>query len=300
VEGDNPQEVLEREETLTARLRELVRSDELEYYQAVSDFVPSLRRQREAYTLWRDHIFAPTDTASSLLVKNGFRGDVVARYAADFRRSADRTLALDDWLGSPASAPFKHLWLGSMADRYVSVVMPVGFKSVAALESVADGLTGVNLADKAGDVSRLFRGYRRSGSVLLAVAALLVYAVLAWRYGLRQGLWAMLPTLAAIGITLAYGGYAATAMTLFTIMALLLVLGVGINYVIFLHEGIERRAAALVGVLLSAATTLLSFGLLAWSATPALGQFGATLFVGIIVTVLLAPVLGPSSTKVRR
>jgi predicted exporter len=51
------------------------------------------------------------------------------------------------------------------------------------------------------------------------------------------------------------------------------------------------------GVLLSAATTLLSFGLLAMSAMPALRSFGATLGVGIAVSVLLAPVGMPSERR---
>jgi predicted exporter len=120
----------------------------------------------------------------------------------------------------------------------------------------------------------------------------LVFGVLCWRYRWRAALVAMLPTVAAIGLTLAYSGYAGTPLTLFNVMALLLVLGVGVNYVIFLHEGAGRRAAVLVGVFLSALTTLLSFGLLGWSSTPALSQFGSTLFVGISVTVALSLLFG--------
>lgn len=297
IEGGSAQEVLEREEALTARLRELVRARAITNYQAVSDFVPSDKRQRATYALWQQHVFAPTAGLHQALARNGFRQEVAAQYAAEFRASADRRLAIDEWLASPTSVPFRHLWIGDIADSHASVVMPAGFTSVGVLQAAAEGLPGIALVDKAGEVSRLFREFRRSGSVVLFLAALVVYAVLAWRYGARQAGWAMTPTVLAMTMTLAYFGYTGAPLTLFNVMALLLVLGVGVNYVIFLYEGGERRGAVLIGVLLSALTTLLSFGLLAWSATPALGQFGATLFVGITVTTLLSPVFGPRRHK---
>ena len=79
-------------------------------------------------------------------------------------------------------------------------------------------------------------------------------------------------------------------------MALMLVLGVGVNYAIFLREGGQRAAATLAGVLLSAGTTLLSFGLLAFSSMPALSGFGLTLLVGVGIAVLLAPMILTFST----
>lgn len=299
IEGQDAEEVLQREEALTARLREIARTGAISHYQALSDLVPSAQRQQETYALWRQRVFVGGEPARTL-ARNGFRNDIATRYTADFRQAGDRTLTLENWLPLPISVPFRHLWLGEVAGRYASVVMPAGFTAAAPLERAAEGLRGVELVDRAGAVSRLFREYRRTGSFVLLIAVVLVYGVLVWRYRWRDAISAMLPTLVAMALTLAYCGYTGAPVTLFNVMALLLVLGVGINYVIFLHEGIERRGAALVGVLLSAITTLLSFGLLGWSSTPALSQFGMTLFIGISVTVMLAPVLGPSRPSAHR
>jgi predicted exporter len=87
-------------------------------------------------------------------------------------------------------------------------------------------------------------------------------------------------------------------LNLFNWLALMLVIGVGVNYAVFLREGAVRAQADLgavwAGVMLSAATTLLSFGLLGMSEMPALQSFGATLALGIAVSVLLAPLGMPS------
>ena len=107
--------------------------------------------------------------------------------------------------------------------------------------------------------------------------------------------------LLAIGVTLAAFGYARVPLNLFNCLALMLVLGVGANYAVFLREGCLRDHADLgavwTGVLLSAATTLLSFGMLGLSAMPALKSFGATLALGILVSVLLAPIGMPPGRR---
>jgi predicted exporter len=118
---------------------------------------------------------------------------------------------------------------------------------------------------------------------------------------LRGGIATTLPVLLAVGVTLAAFGYAGVPLNLFNWLALMLVLGVGANYAVFLREGCLRADADLgavwTGVLLSAATTLLSFGMLGMSAMPALKSFGATLALGIAVAVLLAPIGMPSESR---
>nr|WKF56951.1 hypothetical protein HUO10_001423 [Paraburkholderia busanensis] len=118
---------------------------------------------------------------------------------------------------------------------------------------------------------------------------------------LRGGIAVTLPVLLAVGVTLAVFGYARVPLNLFNWLALMLVLGVGANYAVFLREGCLRAEADLgavwTGVLLSAATTLLSFGMLGMSAMPALKSFGATLALGILVSVLLAPIGMPSESR---
>ena len=74
---------------------------------------------------------------------------------------------------------------------------------------------------------------------------------------------------------------------------MMLVLGVGANYAVFLHEGephvADKPGAMYASVLLSAVTALLSFGLLSLSSMPALRSFGLTLLLGIAFIAVLVP-----------
>jgi predicted exporter len=199
------------------------------------------------------------------------------------------------------------LWLGAVDANgqrgYAAIVMPrrVTPQNLPALIATASTTEGVVFVDKAASVSKLFGEYRVDSAIWLGGALLLVLVLVMARYRLRGGIATTLPVLLAVGVTLAAFGYARVPLNLFNCLALMLVLGVGANYAVFLREGCLRDGADLgavwTGVLLSAATTLLSFGMLGMSGMPALKSFGVTLTLGILVAVLLAPIAMPNEGR---
>lgn len=291
IEGDSAEQVLRREEALASRLAE----GNIKL-QGISRFVPSCRQQQLDRQRLRDALPA----ARQVLDEAGFRAGAVADWAVAIEQTKP-CLSAQSWLDSPLSTPFRHLWLGrvgqgmatGVATGVATLALPSGYHEVATLAEASRGQPGVTLVDKPGAVSRLFAEYRRLGLYVLAAATLLIFGVLAWRYGPRGAAAVLAPVLLAQALTLGLLGHAGVVLNLFNLLALLLVLGVGINYAIFLFEGARgeasREAATLVGVALSAATTLLSFGLLSLSSTPALSGFGITLALGVGIAVLLAP-----------
>ena len=291
VEGDSADAVLANAEQLAGRLDALVAQGELSGYQSLSAFVPSAQRQAQNRALWNDQVFADPAALRALLADAGLRDEVAERQIADFKAAENRRLTLADWLQAPISTPYRHLWLGKNEHGFAAVVLPQGIRDLARLADANANLPGVTLVDKAASVSRLFRSYRQGGAGWLLAALTLVYGALCLRYGPRQGAVVLAPTLLAMALALGVLGYLKAPFTLFHMMGLMLVLGVGVNYAIFLREGGVRAAATLAGVLLSAATTLLSFGLLAFSSMPALAGFGLTLLIGVGIAVLLAPMV---------
>jgi predicted exporter len=289
VEGETPNGVLLGEEKLANRLNELVAKGEISGYQAVSSFVPSLERQQENRRLWQEQVFTDTVALKTLFAQSELKDDIANEQLAAFEASDKHYLYVDEWLQAPLSAPIRHLWLGKTTQGYAAIVSPQGVRDARLLAQVAIGLPGVTLVDKPGSVTRLFHDYRQWGALWLAGACALVYIVLCVRYRWRQAAVTLIPTLLSMAMVLGILGYLGTPFTLFNLMALMLVLGVGVNYAIFLREGGMHTASTLAGVLLSAGTTLLSFGLLAFSSMPALSSFGLTLLIGVGIAVLFAP-----------
>jgi predicted exporter len=290
VQGDNPEQVLQREEALEQRLQALVDNDKLQGWLGLAGMVPSLQRQQANQALIAP-LFAQPDRMRQWLHSAGFRDADIDRFIQAWPGTP---LRLQDWLSTAIATPFRYLWMGDNAQHGpASLVLPQGDASSELLQQAAKDLPGVTLVDKAAGVSELFGRYRRYASLWLLAAILLIVPVFGLRYGWRHVPRVLAPPVLGIGFTLAVLGYLHHALTLFHWMALMLVLGVGANYAVFLREGephvLHRPGAMYASVLLSAITALLSFGLLAWSSMPALEDFGLTLLLGIGFTALLVP-----------
>jgi predicted exporter len=307
VQGASAEIVLQRAQALGAKLDALQGTQSVNGWQSVTQFVPSTQSQADARAVLAQHVFADPAALRSMLLKAGFRDEVADAWIASYSKSDTRPLTIDRWLAAPWSRPYRHLWLGEVDAQgrrgYAAIVIPqrVMPANVGALTAIAHAQQGAVFVDKAASVSKLFGEYRVDSGIWLAGALLLVLLLLMLRYTPRGGFATTMPVLLAIGVTLAVFGYARVPLNLFNCLALMLVLGVGANYAVFLREGCQRNQADLgavwTGVLLSAATTLLSFGMLALSAMPALKSFGGTLALGILVSVLLAPIGMPSGKR---
>ena len=157
------------------------------------------------------------------------------------------------------------------------------------LADAVTGLTSVQWVDKVDEISSVLRVYRYYMGWLLAASFVGVYGLLYLRYG--RASWRVLaPTAAATIGTLAAFGVAGHHLQLFHMLALMLLLGIGVDYGIFLQEQPSTgNQSAWLAVGLSALSTLLSFGLLGFSNTPALRAFGLTIAIGITIVWLTVP-----------
>lgn len=284
IEGGTVDVVLEREENLAARLDVLVAEGQLAGYQALSQWLPSLARQDEDARLT-----ARIETAVIAGI-NAATGDVITR--SDFSESA---LTLSALQRMPQAGLLTRTWLGDIEGRHGSVLMLSGVQpeSLPALANSARDLAGVRFVDRSADISAVLARYRVGMAALLGVGYLGVLLLLAWRY--RAAAWrALTPTLFGSLLTIAVFGWMGWPLQLFGVLALLLLLGMGVDYGIFLLEH-PGDGAAWLAVALAGVSTLLAFGLLALSATPALRAFGLTMLIGESLIWLITPCLRPAS-----
>jgi predicted exporter len=290
VRGATDDEVLQREEALKHRLDPLVAQGHLSGYQALSNWVPSARTQAERMALLDGRLLGDKGPLADLARALGAEDGWAAATRAHLRARA-APLTPDAFLRTPASEPWRHLWLGEVDGVHASIVALRGMRyaSIPVLSGAAAGLPGVQWVDKVGGISAVLGRYRAyMGGVVLGAYALVFLALLP-RYRART--WRVLaPTAAASALTLAILGLAGQHLQLFHVLALMLLLGVGVDYGIFMQEDRERGDdAPWLAVGLSAASTLLSFGLLALSGTPALRAFGLTMLLGTALVWLAAP-----------
>ena len=133
--------------------------------------------------------------------------------------------------------------------------------------------------------------YRNGVLYALLIALGVIGAILAFSMRRRFiDFWA--PTALSIALTSGLCGFAGIPLSLFSVLPLVLVVGLGVDYAIVLYSE-DNAVAARNSVFLAASSTLLAFGLLALSSTPALHIFGLTLLLAmasvLVTTVVLRP-----------
>jgi|APMI01.1.fsa_nt_gi predicted exporter len=284
VRAPDPDTLLQREQALTARLAVLTTQGKIKGYRAISDWLPSPQQQA-------------ADAARTAHVETAVLARLSVATGEQLQRPAFSTqpLRLQAWLAAPASRPLRQLWLGKLGNGVGSVVLVDVAGNYAILDTLhhtAEGLAGVRWVNRTAEFSALLGHYRQMMLWLLLAGTLLVILALWWRY--RGDAWrTLLPTLLAGGLCVAMLGWLGMPLQLFNVLALLLLLGMGVDYGIFLLEH-RGDASAWLAVCVGAASTWLSFGLLGLSATPALRAFGLTLLMGIGLVWLLSPLFRPT------
>jgi predicted exporter len=287
VTGDSEQAVLDRERALLRALDGLIAAGALSSYQAVSTSLPSLERQQEIHRLLATTAYAPGGLLERAMTTLGFPAEAIERRRSEFE-SAYSPLSPEEWLASPASQATRHLWLGQVGDRYATVVSLGGIRDVSALQSVVAEDGSVRLIDRVAGTTEVLSNYRRALTGLLALIYALAAIVLIVRFGFRVAPRILLPSILATLTTIGLFGWLDVPINLFTMLALWLVLGLGIDYGIFLRHGLDNRPTAILSVTLSACMTLLAFGLLSFSATPFIRSIGLTLTCAITLSWLFA------------
>jgi predicted RND superfamily exporter protein len=154
--------------------------------------------------------------------------------------------------------------------------------------------------------------------IIIAAAAAAVFALLLLSLrSLKDAALACIPVVFGIAVLLGYMSIAGERLNLANTVAVPLLIGVGVDYGIFhvamarqaRHEGREgilrRFAASTHAILLTATTSIIGFGSLAFTSTPAVQSMGRVVAIGIAACVagallLLAPVLAHRAKEPRR
>lgn len=130
--------------------------------------------------------------------------------------------------------------------------------------------------------------YVLTGLLLVALAVIACGAIA--RLGWRKGLISLVPSVLSLGCGL--------AVNLFSMLAL--VLGICINYTLFFSNPRGTPLTSLLAITLAMLTTLLTLGMLVFSATQAISSFGIVLVSGIFTAFLLSPLAMPDKKRTKK
>ncbi|MFT7680940.1 MAG: putative exporter [Moritella dasanensis] len=189
---------------------------------------------------------------------------------------------------------------GNFHDKYALWVETSGVALNSELQQWIATQADMSIDNKPAEVTAALSHYRQALFLLFAGAILVVTIVLCLRFGLTQGLLGLLSIVLSAGGALLLTQLSLGHLNIFNLLAVLLILALAIDYVIFYQEhGLQRNTV--LAITLSAISSALVFGVLALSVTPAVESFGLTVMFGILLVFLLAPLsaktLAPLSAK---
>jgi len=182
-----------------------------------------------------------------------------------------------------------------------------GVHDPEALRAALAGLPDVHVFEQRSFLDEIYARFRNQTLWLIVVGSALVLGILAARYrDWRQATAAFLPSLFVPVVVLSAFALAGVETNLLHAVSLLLSMGMGVDYGIFIVDSAEEGeefGATLVSCILCCLTTVLSFGTLAISSQPPLRAMGITTGAGVLLALVLAPIsllilrVGPKKEK---
>lgn len=297
--------VLAQSERVALALQDGVREGILEGFDLAARYLPSEKTQES-----RRAALPETGELRRSLAKAlqglPYRPDAFAPFLQDVETARrGPLLAFEDLRGSGLDLKVQSL-LASRGGEWNALIPLRGVRDAARLRSLAERLpadTQVIFLDIKAESDRLIGGYRAQALALAGLGALAIALLLCVGLrNLRKALRVMLPVYAAIAITAAALVVFGTGLSLFHLVSLLLVLGVGLNYALFFNQvqpGTDSEQGTSLALSVCFLTTFAAFGCLATSRIPVLSAIGLTVTVGCALSLLMSMMLGGAALRAR-
>lgn len=285
LQASSQQTLLEREEQAIILLNKMQSNNIFSHYQAVASWLPSIKQQQHNNQL----LLNSTETGQfNNLTKVLDRTHIEVTPLKEF-------LLPTQFFNSPTGHLFKHLWLQDN-DKYYSLIQFAGIKEISVLSKELSLLENSIFIDTLADTEQELATFRLVLAFIFIAACLAGFIVFYCRYGLKKASYGVAVPASAFAIALALSAMFQGNLTLFNLAAGLVILALGLDYSIFYAEH-GFSISITKTTLLSALSSIFVFAVLSFSSTPAIASFGQTVFLGIVITFLFAPIITKISEK---
>ena len=290
------EKALQRAEQLELGLNELVESQAIAGFDLATHYLPSQQRQR----LRQDALPLAAELNSNLqlaLQGTPFRSALFEPFLQEMESARGlQPLELAQLTESVVGQPLENL-LNQESEKWFILVPLYGVNSASAIsqlmQQVGDpSMRYLQLGEEGKRMVTSFREeiFSRIGLGVVAMSLLLLLGL----KSVRQTLLVLLPVVLAVTLTISLLVLLGQKLSIFHLVALMLVVGIGIDYSLFFSrkeasdEDEWRTFHALVVCALSTSTV---FSILASSEVPVLNAIGLTTAIGVVMSFLASMLL---------
>lgn len=254
VEGRDFQDLLRREEWISRNLGDV-------NFQAISKFVPSEKQQKKNFELRK------------ALYKNSLENYAEFLPHKDVEKLLNEPVP-QEFLNLNKNLPLEDFLIG----ENTSVMVLYDFDRPDIITQ-----NGGKYVDVQRDISERIKDCREMCVRMLLPVFVILFLLLSLIYTLRIASKILAPSMLACGFSIGLLALTGQAVNLFHILAIFLIIGFGLDYSVFRAGGEKHSKDA---VLLSCATSVFSFMLLAFTGFKLISSLGFILAIGLAVTYL--------------
>jgi len=300
--GTSLEEVLQSSENINQKLQELQALGVVSTIWSPTQILPSKQRQRQRQQA------LPTKQQLSMNVEKAlkelpFRPSAFASWIESVEKSHELKPLDYDAIASTPLASLLRQGLFQHDDLWISTIRISGVRSNEELNMWLNRNPEIkkNHVEIKQATEHLLIEYRTSTfEQFLGVAIFLSIIILLWSRNVIKTVWILLPVSIGILSGLAMPLYLGTAINIFHLLALLLVLGMGIDYSLFFNRPVKdvlEKQQTVHAISISAVTTSAAFLILAISPVPVMAAMGQTVATGIFMCFISAWLMSSSSNN---
>ena len=296
--GSSQEAALQAAENVLPVLQRWKQEKRIRSFDSPAWYLPTPGTQREHLRLLPEPVAFERNLAQALKGL-AFRPDAFKPFVEDVaaaRRAAAlgaTPVTLASYAGTPLGARLSALVIE--LDGQWLVLTPLG--GVADPGKLAQDLAGIaqsnsQVVDLKQVSSDMVDGFRREAlSQAGWGAALILILLVAGLRSAKRALRVALPAGAALVLTVTVLVASGERLSVFHLVALLLVLGIGLNYALFFERvaaDANERARTRLALAVCSTSTVVTFGFLALSSTPVLHAIGSTVALGAVLALSLS------------
>jgi len=272
--AENDETLLELEQSLAMAINQMSNQATIT---ATSNWVPSEARQQANYQLLTQQ------------VNQQLFAEINTLLTEDITFEPTETLSLAEARQSPIAPLIANSYFNAR-EAVFSMVQVSNIERAVLVTAIEPYLPQIKLVEKSKEISAILTASRENLMHWFVLAIALFLIVLLWQFGFGF----MVKCMSIIGTTvlfsLSFSFLVQGSLNIFNVLALLLILALSIDYLIFYRK---RQLAPMnvIAITLSALSSIFVFGLLVFSQTPAIFGFGLSVMIGLLSIYFTAPLI---------
>lgn len=275
--GNSAEEVLQKEEEIAPEIPDP--------FVCVSRFIPSEKSQDESLAAAKNLV----PLAKNQLEFLGFDENSAMKFSDDLKNQLEQKnyLSPESEVPQALKSLLKMLWIGEIDGKYYSVLLPSKISDENFYLGLAERDENIFYENKVKDVSASLDNLTELIAAMFAIAFAVIIILMKFFYSWRETLKiASIPILSVL-VILSVFTLAGLKIEFFCITGIILVFGLGLDYIIYKMENKNNRLETFA-ILLSFVTTAISFGALALSSFVPVHVLGLAIFSGLTAAFVFA------------